>query len=78
MKKLLSHEQDNIDLDIVLEKGRYFLQTINRYDNPEKEGTDGYTAKQKIIEVGKGYKAPSGYESFAKHLFSDAYGKKVK
>ena len=69
----------NIETEIVMENGRYFLQTKNRnYDNPEKRGTDGYKALQEIIKVGAKYKAPPNYETFAAHLFSDAYGKKVK
>ncbi|MFH1718569.1 MAG: hypothetical protein ABIF19_14540 [Planctomycetota bacterium] len=70
--------EHGIDTVIVPEGGRYFLQTKNRYDNPDKPGTDGYKVKQRIIEVGKTYKAPPGNEPFATHLFSDAYGKKVK
>ena len=69
-----------IDTEIVLENGRYFLQTKNRYDNPGTPGTDGYKAKQKIIEVGAKYKgkAQPPFETFAPNFFSDAYGKKVK
>lgn len=68
-----------IETEIVTERGRYFLQTKQRYDNPATPGTDGYIAKQKIAEVGAKYKgkAPAGYESFAPFYFSDAYGKKV-
>ena len=67
-----------IELEIVPRSGRYFLQTKQLYDNPSKPGTDGYKALQKIIEVGKEYKAPQGYETFAPNYFSDAYGYKVK
>lgn len=68
-----------IETEVVPEGGSYFLQTKERYDNPDKPGTDGYIAKQKIIEVGAKYKgkAPAGYEPFAPRYFSDAYGKKV-
>ena len=52
----------------------YYLMTVNKYDNPDRPGTDGYVAKQKIIELGTKYKAPTGYESFAPNLFKDAYG----
>lgn len=68
----------NIKLRIVPEGGQYFLQTIQRYDNPSKPGTDGYDALQKIKKIGKDYKAPKGYETFAPNYFQDAYGKKVK
>lgn len=69
-----------IETEIVMESGSYFLQTKNRYDNPGTPGTDGYKAKQKIIEVGAKYKgkAPPTFETFAPNFFSDAYGKKVK
>ncbi len=65
--------------EIVLEKGIYFLQTKNRYNNPGKPGTDGNEALQEIIRAGAKYKgkAPPGYETFAPHFFSDAYGKKL-
>ncbi len=69
-----------IETEIVRERGRYFLITKNRYENPERPETDGYKAKQRIIEVGARYKgkAPEGYETFAPHFFKDAYGKKVR
>jgi len=69
-----------IDTEIVLESGRYFLQTKNRYDNPGTPGTDGNKALQEIIKVGAKYKgkAPPNFVTFAPNFFSDAYGKKVK
>ncbi|MFC1633532.1 hypothetical protein ACFL5Z_01710 [Planctomycetota bacterium] len=70
-------EEHGITTEIRMRNGRYFLQTVDRYDNPDKPGTDGNKAKEKIIEIGKTYKAPSGYDPFSKHYFSDAYGKKV-
>jgi len=70
--------EHGIELEIVPESGNYFLQTKQLYDNPANPGTNGYKALQKIIEVGKEYKAPAGYETFAPNYFSDAYGKKVK
>jgi hypothetical protein len=70
----------DIKTEIVMEKGSYFLQTINRYDNPGTPGTDGYKALQEIIRVGAKYKgqAPPNYVTFAPNFFRDAYGKKVK
>ena len=66
-----------IETEFVLEKGSYFLLTKDKYSNPEKPGTDGYKAKQKIIEVGAKYKgmAPAGCETFAPNYFKDAYGR---
>jgi hypothetical protein len=54
----------------------YYLVTKEKYENPEKPGTDGYIAKQRIIEIGAKYKAPQGYESFGTRPFYDAYGKR--
>jgi hypothetical protein len=67
-----------IETEIVMENGVYFLQTINKYDNPGRPGTDGYAVLQKIIQVGAKYKAPPNCETFASHYFDDAYGKKVE
>jgi hypothetical protein len=69
---------NGIDLVIENRDGRFFLVTKNHYDNPAKAGTDGAAVKNKITDIGAGYKAPQGYESFAPKLFSDAYGEKVK
>jgi len=56
------------------------LTTMQGYDNPERPGTDGYAAKQRIKEIGALYKgkAPPGLESFAPNYFSDAYGLKIR
>ncbi|MGB7582324.1 MAG: hypothetical protein WBL85_07770 [Sedimentisphaerales bacterium] len=62
--------------EIIEKDNWYYLVTKNKYDNPGKVGTDGYLAKQKIIELGAGYKAPAGFETFGPNPFSDAYGKK--
>ena len=66
-----------IATEIVRSGGQYFLVTQDRY-NSFAAGGDGTLAILRIAEVGKKYKAPPGYETFAKHLFSDAYGKKVE
>jgi len=65
-----------IETEIIKLGDWYYLVTVNKYDNPEKPGTDGYAAKQKIIELGADYKAPAGYETFGSKPFRDAYGKK--
>ncbi len=62
--------------EIIEKDNWYYLVTKNKYDNPGKAGTDGYLAKQKIIELGAGYKVPAGFETFGPNPFSDAYGKK--
>lgn len=55
----------------------YLLVTNGLYNNPENPGTDGSEMKKRIQDLGRGYKAPQGYESFAPHYFSDAYGMKI-
>jgi hypothetical protein len=55
----------------------YLLATRYLYSNPDRVGTDGYAVKQKIVELGRSYKAPQGRESFAATRFADAYGMKI-
>ncbi len=68
--------QFGIETEIIKIGGWYHLVTKDKYENPEKPGTDGYFAKQKIIELGAKYKAPPGYETFGSKPFHDAYGKR--
>jgi len=56
----------------------YFLVTKDKFQNPQKQGTDGYLAKNKIKEIGTKYKAPPGFETFGSVPFQDAYGMKLK
>ncbi len=68
--------KSGIATEIVPEGSSYKLVTANRsYSNPNVSGTDGYQARQRIIETGKNYKAPLGYEQFR---FTDPYGEKVQ
>jgi len=61
-------------------QGRCFLVTSEKYDNPGKQGTDGFKARQRIVELGAKYKPPGPqYESFGSSTslpFHDAYGMK--
>ncbi len=70
----------DVETEILMKNGVYFLRTKNKYENPGRPGTDGYNALQRIIQVGAEYKgkAPEGFETFAPHYFSDAYGMKVE
>jgi hypothetical protein len=65
-----------IETEVVKSGGRYFLRTVNTYENPGRVGTDGYIALKKIAEVGAKYKAPQGFETFGTKPFQDAYGRK--
>jgi hypothetical protein len=66
--------------EILERNGWYYLVTKNKYESIEKPGSDGYQAKQKIAELGAGYKAPAGYETFRNAgktgAFGDAFGMK--
>jgi hypothetical protein len=75
-------DEHDIALEIVpLENGKYQLRTVERYvRDPAIPGTAGFEAKKEIKRVGALYKgmAPTGYNTFAPHYFSDAYGDNVE
>ena len=67
----------DIETEIIPIDNQWGLVTKARYEeNPESPGTDGYLARQKIIELGAKYKAPPGYETFGAKSFETAYGMK--
>jgi hypothetical protein len=70
--------QNGIETVIIKEGSYYQLVTQERFENPERTGTDGFKMKQTIKRIGANYKAPNGYERFSTTPFQDAYGKKVK
>ncbi len=73
----LRQEMPKIGLSANLPTGDgYLLVTAGFYSNPDKPG-DGCDIKQKIIDLGKNYKAPKGRDTFAATHFSDAYGMKI-
>ena len=79
LEPVVKYFADNGIKTRIEDKGDYYLLTTkNEYQSPQRQGTDGYAVLQRIKEVGKGYKAPSGYEPFGSTPFQDAYGKKVK
>jgi hypothetical protein len=71
-------EKMGVATEIIAKNNWYYLVTKNKYDSVDRPGSDGYLAKQKIIELGAGYNAPAGYETFRKAdgttPFSDAFG----
>jgi len=57
----------------------YFLITVNKYESLKKTGSEGNNMLKRIVELGAGYKAPPGFETFrvkGKTPFQDAYGMK--
>ncbi|HPD47737.1 MAG TPA: hypothetical protein P5279_13825 [Anaerohalosphaeraceae bacterium] len=73
-----------VETEIVRRGSYFFLVTKQLYHRCSVDSTkfnekyDGDVARKKIQEIGAKYKAPPGYESFAAHLFSDAYAEKVR
>jgi hypothetical protein len=70
--------QFGIETRIIPINNGWFLVTEQKYENPRNPGTDGFLARQKIVELGAKYKAPPGYETFAPNLFKGAYGMKFE
>jgi hypothetical protein len=65
-----------VETEIINEGDWYYLVTKEKYDNPDKPGTNGYAVKQKIIELGAKYVPPAGSAIFGPQPFHDAYGKR--
>jgi hypothetical protein len=62
----------------ILPNGNDFLLVTSKlYSNPKSPDTEGYAEKQKIVELGRKYKAPAGREKFAPNYFRDAYWMKI-
>lgn len=58
----------------IRQKGQmFFLHTKQTYDNPQRQGTDGWRMKEKIIKIGDSYEPPAGYGNFD---FKTVYGMK--
>jgi hypothetical protein len=71
-------KKNGVETEVVKQGSYYLLVTKDRFESPERSGTDGYQMKQTIKRLGANYKAPDGYERFSSAPFQDAYGKKVK
>ncbi|MBM4102954.1 MAG: hypothetical protein FJ263_02740 [Planctomycetes bacterium] len=71
-------KKNGVETEVVKQGSYYLLVTKDRFESPERSGTDGYKMKQTIKRLGANYKAPDGYERFSSTPFQDVYGKKVK
>lgn len=70
-----------IATEIKTVKSWYYLITVNKYESLSEAGSPGNDMLKKIIELGVGYNAPQGFESFrvkGKTPFQDAYGMKFE
>ncbi|MHC4309123.1 MAG: hypothetical protein ACYSSN_04190 [Planctomycetota bacterium] len=69
--------EGGIETEIRKIGGTFYLVSADKYEkDPKIEGTDGYAAIQKIVELGAKYKAPQGYETFGAKSFKTAFGMK--
>jgi len=69
--------ENGLNADVLPSGDAFMLVTDPQeglFDNPQKEGTDGYAMRQRIREVGADYDPPNGLKSFD---FSEVYGMKV-
>lgn len=69
--------EEKYDASVLPRGDGYLLVTNGLYNNPNSPGSEGYKLRQKVVALGKGYKAPSGRESFAPKSFGDAYWMKI-
>jgi hypothetical protein len=85
-ERLRKHMRDhNLSLDGVPKGDGYFLLAYpdsvygnGLYGNLDTPGTEGYKAKQKIIELGAKYKPEPGFAPFSAESFRGAYGLKMQ
>ncbi|OHB59086.1 MAG: hypothetical protein A2173_08325 [Planctomycetes bacterium RBG_13_44_8b] len=68
-----------IATEIIKKEPRWLLVTQERFDNPQKAGTNGFEMRKKIMSIGAQYKPPEGarFETFGTKPFQDVYGMKV-
>jgi hypothetical protein len=68
-----------IATEIIKKDSHWLLVTQERFDNPQKAGTNGFEMKKKIMSIGAQYKPPDGarFETFGTKPFQDVYGMKV-
>ncbi len=69
--------KNGIETEVQRRGSYYFLVTKRRYSRPQRQGSEGYFALKKIKEVGAGYVAPAGFETFGSKPFQDAYAMKL-
>ncbi|NLW83911.1 MAG: hypothetical protein GXY41_05845 [Phycisphaerae bacterium] len=66
--------QNGIDTAIIRLGGGSYLVTRDRFENPNRTGTDGHAMLQRIRTVGKRYAVETGDRQFGAEPFQDAYG----
>lgn len=66
--------RNGIATEIIRRNNYSLLATAQRFENPDRPGTDGYEMKQKIRQLGKQYVTQTGDTKFGVEPFKDAYG----
>lgn len=67
-----------VPTEIVSKNKVFYLISSERFQyNPEAENTAGSILIWTIRELGRDYRAPQGFESFAPNKFKRAYGRKI-
>ncbi len=78
LEPVMDYFRDNgIETEVQRRGTYYFLVTKRRYSRPQQQGSEGFFALKKIKEVGAGYTAPAGFETFGSKPFQDAYAMKL-
>ena len=63
----------------ILQRELYcFLVTTDKFQSPNRRGSNGYKALQLIKKIGLDYKVPDGGKNFGKEPFQDAYPMKLR
>jgi hypothetical protein len=63
----------------ILQRELYcFLVTTDRFQTPNRRGSNGYKALQLIKKIGLDYNVPDGGKNFGKEPFQDAYPMKLR
>jgi len=66
--------RNGIATELMRRGGGSYLVTRDRFENPNRSGSDGYEMKKKIKTLGKKYPAQTGDTKFGAEPFQDAYG----
>jgi hypothetical protein len=69
---------NGVKTEIVQKEAYCLLITKDRFNNPKRQGSDGYRALQLIKKIGLDYKVSKGGQNFGPEPFQDAYGMKMR
>ena len=70
--------RNGIVTEIIQRGSGSYLVTRDRFENPNRSGSDGYEMLIKIRRIGKRYAADTGDSKFGTEPFQDAYGMVIR